>query len=253
MIFFKKKPKIEFYSVNWEQTYNYPIELMDTVNSPWFSEVKEIISKNKNNPNAVNSSSYMCSGIREIMNFGFVLRSPKDFIITTNGDGVSFKWEQPNNSHLPIEYFGPEKYGDYGPLPPQTLRTVIKINTPWRVILPPGWKLLVLPIQYAEKQPFTTAVGILDTQISRHINPSIFWHNLNDTTLIKAGTPLCQFIPIKTEIPKLEIRKATDKELEYEKLLHATLGSSFSAIRPALMKKMSEKYFGKEKKCPFHK
>lgn len=252
MNLFKTKPKIEFYSVNFPQIYNYPIEPISTVNRPWLTNIKENVKNKYKNPHLHNSSSYLCSGIREIMNTGYVLRAHHDFIIKTNGDGETFEWSTPDSSLKPIGFFSPEQYGDYGPLPEQTLRSLIKIETPWRVILPKGWKLLVLPVTYIENQPFTSSIGILDTQISREINPILFWHNLNGEEFIEAGTPICQLIPIKTQITEFEIRKASDKELEYEKIVSVTMLSKWGTSRRSILKDIQEKFFG-QKKCPFHR
>lgn len=236
MNFFKKNPKVEFYSVNWPQTYNYPIEAINTVNQPWLAGIKDNLKNKSKNYDVSLGSSYLCSGIREIMSTGYVLRAHYDFIISTNGDGNSFEWQLPDKSLDPISFFSPEQYGDYAPLPAQTLRSLIKIVTPWRVRLPKDWKLLILPIQYGEKQPFTCSGGILDTQISREIHPILFWHILNGEEFVKAGTPLCQLIPIQTATVEFEIRKSSEKELEYDQITKATLSSTWGRRLKALKK-----------------
>jgi hypothetical protein len=252
MNFFKKQPKVEFYSIDWARTYNYPIEPISTIAIPWAITAKAtLISKNKNNLHDF-SSTHMCSGIRGIMNTGYVLKAPNDFIISTDGDGVSFTWEQPHASLQPLDYFSPDQFGDYAPLPPQTLRSLIRVITPWRVKLPAGWNLLVLPIQYSEPQPFTSSIGILNPEISRQLSPVLYWHNLNGRELIKAGTPLCQLIPIRSDILPIEVRKPTEQELEFEQITNATLSASYRPVPFTVMKKLSDRFFKAKKRCPFH-
>ena len=44
---------------------------------------------------------------------------------------------------------------------------------------------------------FAAAHGILDPMQSHEINLQLFWNVLEGETLIRAGTPLAQYIPIK--------------------------------------------------------
>jgi hypothetical protein len=254
MNWFNKKPKVEFYSVSPAETFGYPIEKMSTVDKPWIKE-SALFSKQKKTEllDLHVGAGHGCSGINQLMTTGYVLRALNDFVIKTNGDGETFTWQTPSAQHPPIKYFPPEQYGDYAPLPPNTLKTVIKVTTPWRVKVPAGYKILLLPIVYGEKQAFTACPGVLDTSISCQINPILFWHELNGETLVKAGTPLCQLILIKDESAELVVREASDDEYKYDSFHQAYAGNSFSSKPPNVFQKFKEAYEAPKKKCPFSK
>ena len=76
-----------------------------------------------------------------------------------------------------------------------------------------------LPIFYGDEKRFVSAGGVLDPLQTNQINPAFWWY-ANDNTLqiIKAGTPLLQYIPIKRNLyNELIVREATDKEITKEK------------------------------------
>jgi hypothetical protein len=57
--------------------------------------------------------------------------------------------------------------------------------------------MLVLPVQYNNEDRFYAATGILDPRFSNTVNIQLFWKRLNSRELVRAGTPLCQFIPVR--------------------------------------------------------
>jgi hypothetical protein len=140
---------------------------------------------------------------------GWIVSSWCDIVIETNGDGSSFKSRTalpdkvfpalPSGAATrPVGVFPPSVYGSLPStaLPPNTLKSVIKIHLPWVFRLTPGWGLLTLPLEYIKEHRFTAAVGVINPRISQQINPIVYWHVLRGETLIKAGTPLMRIIPI---------------------------------------------------------
>ena len=250
---FKKKTVVEFYSVNEVLTFCYPIEPISTVKSLWVNKmIKERAKKARNGEDVPARITGVCSGIQEIMDTGFVVRAPNDFKIITNGDGFTFRWETPSNTNPPIKFFASYMFGDYAPMPPQTLKTLIKINLPWRVKMLKGWRLLVLPINYGEQQPFTAAIGILDTSVSGELNAILYWHTLNEEVLVKAGTPLYQIIPIKdNEYFDYVVRSPTDQELKLDMISIGLSDNTWGRVPHKMFKSVREKFFGKKKRCPF--
>ena len=221
-IFKKKAPEFEFYTTIPGLAHVFPIVPTRRVKMPWLAEsqsrFRAIMNSNRNSPAVKSTASHMCSGIGELAQAGWVLTTWHDIEITTNGDGRMFEWKIPpmnrtlHFSH--ISSFDPDLFGDFVDFPPQSLKTLVKINTPWHVRAPRGWGLLMIPLQYHNETRFSGCTGIIDPELSSILNGLLFWHVLNDRVLLPAGTPLCQIIPIRLgSTPEFLCRDAGPQEL----------------------------------------
>jgi hypothetical protein len=192
-LFTKKKPYIRFYSV-----YPGVIDLFPIIKSSLVD--RKFLNKDLYPQHLL--STFNCPGLKKIVTTGFVIPAPADFEITTNGDGSSFSWIEPIvfDKGLP----GTESYVSSHP-PYQTspliagtdtLHTTIKIETPWRVDASNDIVFIQMPVAYNNEDRFVAAIGILDPMFTHTLNIPMFWKQLNGTTLVKAGTPLCQLIPV---------------------------------------------------------
>ena len=190
--FSKKKPYIRFYSV-----YPGVIDLFPIIKSSTVD--RKFLNRNLYPSDMLATSN--CPGLKKIISAGFIIPAPADFEITTDGDGSSVKWHEPMVFHKGFP--GTESYvathppAQTRPLVDQTtLATVIKIETPWRVDASEDIVFLQMPVTYNDEHRFMSATGILDPIFSHTLNVPLFWKHLEGTTLVKAGTPLCQLIPI---------------------------------------------------------
>jgi hypothetical protein len=148
-----------------------------------------------------------CPGIISVNSTGWIQRAYQDFIIETNGDTVSFKWlaryDQKHMKHgnLMGDYISDhsqEQYYNYNPnLFNNTLKTIIKIQSPWCAVIPEGYSLLSMPIPYSDDHRFIAATGII--RKTQWLNVQLYWKCLESIELVKAGTPLQQYILIKDE------------------------------------------------------
>ena len=154
-----------------------------------------------------------CPGIASIVNEGWVMRSSMDIQIKTNGDGKNFWWATSEDQikteagasflgHY-IHFHDPEQLMQFQEKTPNTLETVIKIQTPWFVEVPKGYSLLLMPLPYSDDKRFTAAMGLL--RGNQPLNVQVFWHCLNSEEIIPAGTPLNQMILIKDQSVGYEI------------------------------------------------
>jgi hypothetical protein len=210
MFNFLKTPKIKFYSSIPSVTKEFPIVCSKTIKRTWFKNVADEynhITLDIKNYKHQFSGVAKCPGIIKLMTEGFVLRSWFDFIIDINQETGSCSFVTPPN--LPAEIN--ERYPHFGksliqfmnlnlpqmkiPIPDTVYPMLIKITTPWAVEIPKGWKLLFLPIPYADETDFISSSGILSPG-DREINPQLFWKKTATPKIIPAGTPLCQIVPI---------------------------------------------------------
>ena len=89
---------------------------------------------------------------------------------------------------------------------------VFKADSPWKIITPPGYSILQLPMFYHFNKDFTVLPGIIDTDIYHDINVQMLYHGNGETIFIKRGTPLCVYIPFKRNNYKFLINPQTEKE-----------------------------------------
>jgi hypothetical protein len=218
--------KLEFYSLAEGIDLAYPPIPISEVKMSWIKKSQDFFGEQIKRGSHDLNVAHLCSGIRNLISVGYAITAAHDIEIKTNGDGCTFDWFTPKtNMELlgigdeGVGYFSKEVYGNHAVLPPQTLKTIIKIPSPWRVRMPKGWGLLMLPMHYADENRFSSLMGVLDTEITTSLNAVLYWHVLSGSTLIKAGTPLFYVIPVKLD-EKLDvvIRVATEKERQWEKI-----------------------------------
>ena len=94
----------------------------------------------------------------------------------------------------------------------------------------------MIPIPYGDELYFENVTGILDPSISSEVHIQLRWKVLMGRQTIKAGTPMAQLIPISEDNFDLEVRDATEKDLEwYEKRLY--LNNCTMVMKHALVQK----------------
>ena len=164
------------------------------------------------------TSTAKCDGIRDIISAGYIIRLHRDLKINTNGDGETFTWEKLSCGFEKdvgdIGWFSPGQYADYINLPPQTLRTVLKIHTPWLIETDDFCFIQTHP-SFCGEHRFTVVEGILDPLRNRQVNSIMFWHVLQGGEVLKAGTPIAQLIPIHRKfLPELVITTEDKRQLQ---------------------------------------
>jgi len=201
-----KKKVIRFYNPNPGVIKAYPVIESKDLKRPWMEEVKkhhkqllDISVKSRGCPLSHIVSTAKCPGINTLFNTGYIVRCPSDIKIITNGDGVSYHSSTLYNFDNPkyVDDHAPEQLADLVALPHQTLKSIIKISTTWKVECPTkDIVFMVMPVHYSNETRFTACTGILDPLESPEVNVQIYWHVLNGVEVIKAGTPLVQYVPI---------------------------------------------------------
>jgi len=245
----KTKPYIRFYSLTPGVVDLFPIVRSSTVERPYrSSQTYEGVPPSKN-----------CPAINKIVGSGWIVPAPADFIIDTNGDGTTIQWLEPyrfkrSSDINESSYVVLHSWHQTDPLvddPEKTVRTVVKLETPWRVDMSDDYVLLQLPVTYNKESRFTAAIGVLDPEYGYTVNVQLFWNVKEGRTLVKAGTPLCQLVPVLKDALSpgfydVIIDNATeqdqlkDREFNYAAscviLNHDSLGSRLSRSKKILNK-----------------
>ena len=167
-----------------------------------------------------------CPATSKVMDSGYILPLPADLIIKTCGDGVNFEYitqkqfvneQRYVKSHIPEQTVGMrDTISSNKPV----LDWTIKLELPWRVQAHPDLVFMQIPIAYHEEKRFTVPTGIADPSYSYEINLQLFWHVIEEGTyLLKAGTPLCQWVPMHRDYLTMrgwDVRVETANELDTE-------------------------------------
>lgn len=148
-----------------------------------------------------------CPGIFSLMRQGWVVRTWQDIVIETNGDKEYFAWATPiDQKAFPfgVDYVGAHDARSLASYmqnwPDNALRAVLKINSPWMARVPKGYYLLEMPVAYADENRFTTLPGVFDCDHGpAPLSQQLLWHVESGKTLIKAGTPLAQYVLMPKE------------------------------------------------------
>jgi len=218
---FKEKPWIRFYSLEPGVPEVVPIIPAHKVKREWMQR------NDPPDPENGNMHTKNCPGITKLVSMGYILRAPADFEIKTDGSKIDFIAGEAmrfNTEGGPgsERYVGSHNQHQTAPTlddPTKSLSVAVKIDTPWRLKASDDVLLLQLPIPYNNEARFTAAQGILDPRHAHVVNVQLYWHVLNGTTIVKAGTPLCQYIPVPRSFGISNIDLICDDANEDDKLL----------------------------------
>lgn len=204
------KKKVKFYCSLPEVLEKYPIISAKGCKPLWLKESAASYKKDLQNAKTSHVNGVIkCTGIQSVFSKGFIMRTWHDLTIKTGSDPYRFEYfipeaitaylQERNYNNQLISWFSGKDPSINFPISDNCLKTPIKFITPWAVQIPVGWSLLIQPIPYPDDPIFTATPGILGQGDFYEINPIVIWNKLNSEILIKAGTPICQLIPVKDD------------------------------------------------------
>lgn len=216
------RKKIKFYCSLSEVKERYPIIPAREYKYHWLREsalaFKQIVSEQSKYHQV--SGTAKCGGISSIMQEGFIIKSWFDLTIKPLSQSNQFEYYIPEGIHSYLDekkfnkklitWFSNENPAHAIPALSGDLSTLIKINTPWVVSIPKGWKLLFMPIPYSDTPMFSATSGILEAGEKHDISIIIKLHTSTDEVFIPAGTPLCQFVPVCEKSAPVEFLDFTE-------------------------------------------
>ena len=222
MKLWNRKNKIEFFHNEPSIIENFPIIESKDLKLNWVHKTKQDyqnIVKESGNPPFAHLSR--CPGIFDLFKYGYIVSLHKDILVKPESN-TNFKCQVMRDKLPPEdEWIGGFRITDQIQSrnlitnPPWAKDFIIKIDTGWHVIVPKGLKLIMLPIAYPDTFDFTSTIGILDPAISTEVNFQIFWNGTESETLIKAGTPLGQIIPLSEKKYQMVQRYMNQQDREW--------------------------------------
>jgi hypothetical protein len=233
MFNFFKKDKVRILCIDeafvnaWPPIYSKDLkrDFLSKANEYYKKDIKR--EKDPTCPFAKIRNTAKCPGIRDIVNAGYIIRLHKDIRIITNGDGTTLKCETliDSSDKKDFGFFNQDQYANFVKTSENSVKTVLKINTPWIFDHKEYCFLQTQPSFFGECR-FTVIEGILDPLNSREINIIMFWNVLDGVEILRAGTPISQLIPIKRKfLPKLEI-EYDHKNLRQKLINYGTFNNS---------------------------
>lgn len=156
-------------------------------------------------PDSLWSHAVTCPALHAVMDSGYIIPAPADFIIHLDGSG-NFEWRSETlfygnrymTAHIPPQTEGMRQLVNQQK---DVLDYTIKIEFPWRVQAHKDIVFIQQNIAYWDEERFSVPTGIVDPQYSYEINCQLFWHMTEPGDyIVKAGTPLVQWIPVHRDI-----------------------------------------------------
>jgi hypothetical protein len=224
---FFKKPRVVFECLIPGVERLMPMVEAKTIRYPWVNRAVAEVKADRQKPEygmKKQVHTAKCPGIFNLQRHGWVMRTWQDITIETFGDGSRFEWtsaiDQKKLNGQAGDYIGfhPDiQLANYMEnWPSNTLRTLLKIQSPWRCVVPKDYYLLEMPVAYADENRFTTVNGFFShEQGPAQMNPQFMWHIMKGKTLIKAGTPIAQYMLIPKDKYEMEVKthkQATEHE-----------------------------------------
>ncbi len=152
-----------------------------------------------------------CPSFPDYFSQGYILPMWCDSILSYKDE--TFNWETATNK-FSWAYHGNNQFIDYKKPTFNGIdgQFVFKANCPWRIITPPGWSVLQLPLFYHFNQDWSVLPGVIDTDIHHEINQQVLYHSNGKKIKINAGDPFVLYIPYKrSDSLKHEIIYQTEK------------------------------------------
>lgn len=170
----------------------------------WFKDI----------PSSHNGTVKQCPSFPDYFSQGYIVPMWADSVLKYEKISATWEWSTPTSTFTWdthsndqfINYINPNFKGVDGSF-------VFKAICPWKVITPPGWSVLQLPLFYHFNKDWSVLPGVIDTDIHHEINQQVLFHSEEKTIEIKKGTPFVLYVPFKRNNNlDLSVREKTDED-----------------------------------------
>ena len=176
-----------------------------------------------------------CPSFPDFFSQGFIMPMWMDSTLTLNEEDKTWTanssvdlptWEAHYNDQF-LDFTKQSFIGKEG-------KFVFKALSPWRIITPPGYSVMQLPLFYHFNGDYSILPGIIDTDILHEANQQIVFHSDKKEIKIKRGDPFALYIPFKRTKYNLNVRKQNKKDKDkfaYSRLFIETKERGTAAYR----------------------
>ena len=203
---FKKSDKIQFVSM---------IEGLEIIDYLIPKPAKNFIPKwFKDIPSNAKATVKDCPSFPDYFSQGYILPMWSD--VRLQSDKGHWNWNTPNEQ-ITWSTHGDNQFIDHTKTNFNGVegQFVFKANCPWKIITPPGWSVLQLPLFYHFNQEWSVLPGVIDTDIHHEINQQVLYHGNGKEIQINAGDPFVLYIPFKRSNKlKSVVRYQTEQDIK---------------------------------------
>jgi hypothetical protein len=185
----------------------------------WFKEI----------PSDIKSSVKVCPSFPDYFSQGYILPMWSDVELQQIGD--EWRWETPVPREFSWDIHGKQQFLDHTKANFNGVegQFIFKPNCPWRIITPPGWSVLQLPLFYHFNQEWSVLPGVIDTDIHYEINQQVLYHGNGKSIRINRGDPFVLYIPYKRSNKiKHEVRYQNEEDVKRFDLQFLNLKTKFT-------------------------
>ena len=204
--------KIEFFSTVDGLTDTYPVIHSKSVMPAWIKTAQHEYKQMAHHDFHI----ARCPGIIDVLTTGYVVCAWHDIAVRSGPSSLETYTPDIALEELLEKPAIQVQHGDsiakHIPKRPWSHKSILKINTPWHIIS--DCKFMMLPMPYTEQFEFESCIGILAPSISSEINIQGYVNGHGEFT-IRAGTPLCQLVPMSEKTSELVVRDATDHDRKW--------------------------------------
>lgn len=233
--------KIEFFSVVEGLTDTYPIVHSKSVIPNWIKTAQQEYSQTQH----YDFHIARCPGIIDVLTTGYVVTAWHDIAVRSGPSSLETFAPDTALEQLLDKPALQVQMGDgiakHMPKRPWSNKSILKINTPWHIIA--DCKFMMLPMPYTDQFEFESCIGILDPSVSSEINVQGYVNGQGEFT-IRAGTPLCQIIPISQHKYNLDVRDCTEHDQKWinRRKYYNSIGFN---LKKNIISKAYKKFFNK--------
>ncbi len=158
------------------------------------------------------STVKQCRPFFDALTFGWMIPLPTDIHVEAEEpDEIQFEYD------YDIPLIHPHAEGEMGPDTPYENTAVLQWLSPWRIRVPDGYSVLLVPPMNRREPRFSVFSGIIDfDNCFFNINSPFAWQEIPYSGTIKKGTPIAQIIPFKRDgiISDGVIREMTESDVD---------------------------------------
>jgi len=220
-VIFKKSDKIQFVST---------IEGLESIEESLPRPAKHFIPQwFKDIPSNIEDAMTVktCPSFPDYFSQGYILPMWSDVNLRYDKNGwfaetplSLFPWDNHGNQQF-LDYTDASFSGVEG-------QFVFKAVSPWRIITPPGWSVLQLPLFYHFNQEWSVLPGVVDTDTMHQVNQQVLYHGNGKDVRINLGDPFVLYIPFKrSDKLKHEVLYQTEKHKKIFSRLDLSLNQRF--------------------------
>ena len=156
-----------------------------------------------------------CPAFPDFFSNGYILPMWVDCILSYDKDNDTWSWKTASDQFT-FDAHNNKQFLDYTKIQFSGVdgQFVFKAVSPWRIVTPPGWSVLQLPLFYHFNKEWSVLPGTIDTDIHSFTNQQILYHGDGKKEIkINRGDPLVLYLPYKRDsILDLDVRYQTEDD-----------------------------------------